>query len=67
MTLHGYIHNGEIALDERVPLPEGARVRVEVITEKRLSTPQARKPLAHFEPVDLPGGSLAEELVRDRR
>jgi hypothetical protein len=31
MTLHGHIRNGEIVLDEQIPLPEGAAVQVQVI------------------------------------
>lgn len=32
MTLHGHIHNGEIVFDAQVALPEGASVRVEIVT-----------------------------------
>jgi hypothetical protein len=32
MTLHGHIHNGEIVFDAQVALPEGASVRVEILT-----------------------------------
>lgn len=33
MTLHGHIHNGEIVFDAQVALPEGASVRVEIVTQ----------------------------------
>ena len=32
MTLEGHVKNGTIILDPATPLPEGARVRVEVIS-----------------------------------
>lgn len=31
MTYRGHVKNGQILLDEPAPLPEGARVRVEVL------------------------------------
>lgn len=36
MTLEGTVVNGQIVLDAAPPLPEGARVRVEVCTEPTL-------------------------------
>jgi len=38
MTLHGHIHNGVIVLDEKVPLPEGAAVQVQVIVPPQVTT-----------------------------
>ena len=37
MTLHGHIHNGEIVFDAQVALPEGASVRVEILTPSEAS------------------------------
>jgi hypothetical protein len=31
MTLNGHIQNGVIVLDENIPLPEGAAVRVQIV------------------------------------
>ena len=31
MTLHGHIQNGAIVLDNQVPLPEGAKVQVQIL------------------------------------
>jgi hypothetical protein len=31
MTLEGHIENGQIVLDQQTPLPEGVRVRVELL------------------------------------
>ncbi|NUM56673.1 MAG: DUF104 domain-containing protein [Candidatus Hydrogenedentes bacterium] len=33
MTVRGHIENGAIVVDDRVDLPEGARVRIEVVNE----------------------------------
>jgi hypothetical protein len=34
MTLEGRVHNGAIVLTQPVSLPEGARVRIEVLTDE---------------------------------
>jgi hypothetical protein len=34
MMLDGHVENGNIVLDESATLPEGAKVRIEVLTEK---------------------------------
>ena len=31
MTIEGHIENGHIILDEQIPLPEGMKVRVELL------------------------------------
>jgi hypothetical protein len=68
MTYHGHIKNGHIELDVPAELPEGAPVTIEVSAQRvRITRPQHRVPLESFEPIQLPGGSLAEELVKDRR
>jgi hypothetical protein len=68
MTYRGRIRNGQVLLDEPARLPEGAEVNVEIIEKKiRITRPVRRRGLAKFRPVDMPGGSLADELIRDRR
>ena len=68
MTYRGHVKNGQVALDEPVALPEGAPVNIEVVEQKvRISEPPVRVKLQRFEPIRMPGGSLAEELIRDRR
>ena len=49
-------------------LPEGAEVNVEVVEQKaRITSPKNRVPLRRIKPIEMPGDSLADELVRDRR
>jgi hypothetical protein len=68
MTYRGHVKNGQIALDEPARLPEGARVNIEVAEQTaRISRPQRRTKLTRFHPLQMPGGSLADELVSDRR
>jgi len=42
MTYQGHVRNGRITLDEPAPLPEGARVRVQVIRNKNGNRATAR-------------------------
>jgi hypothetical protein len=68
MTYRGHIKNGQVALDEPARLPEGAEVSVQVIEQRvRISQPSRREKLRKFIPIYMPGGSLADELVRDHR
>jgi hypothetical protein len=68
MTYRGHIKNGQIALDEPARLPEGAEVQIQVVEKKvRITSPSQRQPLRKIEPLRMPGGSLADELIRDRR
>ncbi len=68
MTYRGHVKNGQITLDEPTRLPEGAEVNVEVVEKKlRITRPQKRERLGKFQPIEMPGGSLADELIRDRR
>jgi hypothetical protein len=66
MTYRGHIKNGQIALDEPARLPEGAEVKVELvgelINERR---PENRR--RDFEPIEMPGGPLSDDIIRDRR
>jgi hypothetical protein len=68
MTNRGHVKNGQIMLDEPARLPEGAPVRVEVEERSaRIASPRPRAKLRPFQPIRLPGDSLADALVRDRR
>jgi hypothetical protein len=68
MTYRGQVKNGQITLDQAVRLPEGARVNVEVTEQSaRISRPKPRTKLQRMEPLRMPGGLLADELVNDRR
>ena len=67
MTYLGHVSNGQIFLDEPTQLPEGASVTVEVLNLPTY-TPKPRQPrVRQFKPIEMPGGSLADELIRDRR
>jgi hypothetical protein len=68
MTYRAHVKNGQITLDEPARLPEGAEVNVEVVEKKvRITSPAKRQPLRRIKPLRMPGGSLADELIRDRR
>jgi hypothetical protein len=68
MTYRGHIKNGEIKLDKPVPLPEGASVNVEVVEARAPNSQrQERNRSRTFQPIEMPGSSLADELIRDRR
>jgi hypothetical protein len=67
MTYRGHVQNGQIMLDEAAHLPEGAEVNIEVVEKARITPPAKRERLGKFQPIQMPGGSLAEELIRDRR
>jgi hypothetical protein len=68
MTYRGHVKDGQIMLDEPARLPEGVEVNVEVVEKKlRITRPAKREPLRRFQPIEMPGGSLADELIRDRR
>lgn len=54
MTLHGYIQDGMIVLDQSTPLPEGAAVEVRIVM------PQAAEIQADGPNVEIP--TLAERL-----
>ena len=66
MTFRGHIRNGQITLDDPALLPEGAQVNIELI-EQPSSRMRKRAQERQFEPIEMPGDSLAEELIRDRR
>ena len=68
MTYRGHVKNGQIKLDEPARLPEGAEVNIHLVEQDAQSsaTPRARG-ARRFQPIDMPGGSLAEELIRNRR
>jgi hypothetical protein len=68
MTYTGHVKGGQIVLDPPVQLPERTRVSVRIATKPvRISRPAQRRPLKQFDPMQMPGGSLSVELIRDRR
>lgn len=54
MTLHGRIQNGAVVLDQSLPLPEGAEVRVEILEIGSIETPL----------LDDQGQTLGDRLLR---
>jgi hypothetical protein len=67
MTYRGHVKNGRITLDPPANLPEGAELSIEII-EPRNGKPRPRNARVRtFQPIEMPGGSLADELVRERR
>jgi hypothetical protein len=68
MTYRGHIQNGQITLDEPAELPDGAEANIEIIEKGlRIAQPQQRKPLQDIKPIELPGGPLSDDIIRDRR
>jgi hypothetical protein len=67
MTYRGQIKNGQIMLDEPARLPEGTRVQVEVIEDANGKQRPRSARVREFQPIEMPGGSLADDLIRDRR
>lgn len=68
MTYTGHIKNGQILLDEPANLPEGAAVKIEIAdAEACITRPKRRGEPPKFEPLDFPGPSLSEQLIKDRR
>jgi hypothetical protein len=68
MTYRGQVKNGQITLDEPARLPEGARVNVEVVEEDHASmAAKRRQSIRDFPPIEMPGGPLSDDIVRDRR
>jgi hypothetical protein len=69
MTYRGHVQNGQIVLDEPADLPEGTEVSVELVKQDvQVTEPKGpRTGVRTFKPIEMPGPSLADELVRDRR
>ena len=68
MTYRGHVKDGQIKLDEPARLPEGARVDINVVEPTvQDSKPRWRGQTRSFQPIQMPGDSLADELIRDRR
>jgi hypothetical protein len=49
MTIDGHIEKGQIVLNQAVPLPEGMKVRVELLSEIETANEAAVLPGAQFE------------------
>lgn len=68
MTFRGRVHNGQILLQDPVRLPEGASVDIKLtVAEGAITQPTHRTRPQPVRPIELPGPSLADELVRERR
>jgi hypothetical protein len=68
MTYRGHVQNGQITLDEPARLPDGTQVNVEVVEQEgRITSPKKRLPLRDITPINLPGGPLSDDIIRDRR
>jgi hypothetical protein len=69
MIYRGHVQNGQIVLDEPANLPEGTQVTVELVSQDiEVTEPKtAHTGVRTFQPIEMPGPSLADELVRDRR
>jgi hypothetical protein len=67
MVYSGHVKNGQIAVDVPVTLPEGSAVKIEVIDTSQPSSPRAPREPRQFKPIELPGGPLADDIVRERR
>ena len=46
MTVEGHIKNGQIVLNQPVALPEGMKVRVELLEKELSATPSPKPPAA---------------------
>jgi hypothetical protein len=66
MIYRGHVKNGQITLDVPTKLLEGALVNVEVLEKPQEKSRSVRRPRS-FQPVEMPGGPLADDIIRDRR
>jgi hypothetical protein len=68
MTFQARVRNGRVVLDPPASLPEGAKLEIHVVDQPpTITPPKKRAALRNLKPIELPGDSLAEELIRDRR
>lgn len=73
MTYRAHIKNGQVTLDEPADLPEGAEASVEILQDQiqhkrvRITRPKNPQPLRPIKPIQLPGGPLSDDIIRDRR
>jgi hypothetical protein len=49
MTISGHVENGQIVLDEPVPLTEGMKVRVELLATEAEQPPSEEQVPTHYE------------------
>ncbi len=49
MTYQGHFENGVIVLDEEAAVPDGVKVRVEVLPSESVPIPTEGKPRSHLE------------------
>jgi hypothetical protein len=68
MTYRGHVKNGQIALDVPAKLLEGTAVNIEVLEQvDNKHRPTRRSRRDGFQPIEMPGGPLADDIIRDRR
>ena len=68
MTYRAHVKNGQILLDEPARLPEGAELNVEIVHRGvRITRPEYPQQLRPIKPIELPGGPLSDDIIRDRR
>ncbi len=66
MTYRGHVKNGQITLDEPGRLPEGAEVNVELV-QRLAEKHRKRHRRRDFSPIEMAGGPLSDDIIRDRR
>lgn len=68
MTYRGHVRDGQIQLDEAAALPEGATVNVQMVETSKPAIKSGRPARVRaFQPIEMPGDSLADDIIRDRR
>lgn len=65
MLLEGHVQNGQIVLDEPADLPDGARVRVEVVPPKPQPEPDIPTLYERLKPVIGIATNLPEDAARN--
>jgi hypothetical protein len=67
MTYSGHVKNGQILLDSPAALQEGAAVKIEVVEPGKNNQLQGQRKQRRFQPIEMPGGPLADDIIRERR
>lgn len=67
MTYHAYVMDGKVTFKELSTLPDGTSLRIEVDGPSPTAPAENKMKLREFKPVEMPGESLADDIVRDRR
>ena len=68
MAYREHVNNGRILLDKPAQLPEGAAVNVQVTEQGvTISRPQRSAKPPEFKAIEMAGGPLSDDIIRDRR